>query len=102
VKGFTISGPNGPLISVCHAHGEAYSKIAALGKLTLPATKKCPTCGYRIVQKSHLLSFFKAIEPSCSTRARTALVGCIEEIEPLAVETFEILDDYVWCENKHG
>lgn len=112
MMGFTISGPHGPIFSVCHAHGVLFSQIAAKAKLSLPATEKCATCGYRKVEKTKLVTFFHGVGKSLSmasakllgldalrfVRASDTVFACLQALDEVQFESVEIVDDYVWCE----
>lgn len=115
MKGFSISGPNGPIFSVCHAHGALFSAVAENAKLTLPATDKCPTCGYRKVEKAKLTTFFHEIGKALVSnrakflrldgprlvRAGDTVLECLQALDETPADKVELIDDYVWCE-KHA
>lgn len=102
MKGFTISGPDGPIVSVSHKHGELFSKVAAAGKVLLPATEKCTVCGYRKVEHSKLATFFAEIGNRLSSgSAKDAVATVLEALECTKHSGLELVDDYTWCE-KHA
>jgi len=99
MKGFTISGGNGPIVTVAHRTGEHFSKVAALHRIRLPATDACKTCGYRKVEKAKLAGFFTEIgKLGSSAVAQTTVATVLEALENEPAAVVELIDDYVWCE----